>query len=384
MSRQTDVLSPVGLVGIGLKDASHNDQALIWRRYLRGMGMLHRFLTALCTGLLCSTWTWAQPASPTPAPKSAPQKVDQAWPPERLQQVLQSVVTVQSRSDAQANTSRSLGQRREGSGVVIGPDLVLTIGYLLLEAESVDLVNHQGRRIPGQVRAVDNLSGLGLIRALVPLGLQAVPLGDSDALPTPGKLWTLGQQETVPTALELVSRKAFAGSWEYLLETPLMTLPAVNNWSGSGLFDAQGHLVGIGSLLVQDVYGDQVPLPGNLFVPVNLLKAMLPDWLNSGKSPGPAVPWLGINSQRLPGGGLGVLRVTPDSPAAQAGIAVGDTLLALQGQSLEDLPDFYRRLRALGPAGTPLSLTVRSQDQTREVQLRSADRAAALKRPSGI
>lgn len=114
--------------------------------------------------------------------------MDRALPPEPLQRLLQSVVTVQSRCDAQANTSRTLGQRREGSGVVIGPDLVLTIGYLLLEAESVDLVNHQGRRIPGQVRAVDNLSGLGLIRALVPLGLQAVPLGDSDALPTPGKL----------------------------------------------------------------------------------------------------------------------------------------------------------------------------------------------------
>ena len=268
--------------------------------------------------------------------------------------------------------------------MVIGPDLVLTIGYLLLEAESVDLIDHQGRRIPGQVRAVDNLSGLGLIRALVPLRLEAVPLGDSDTLPTPGKLWTLGQNESAPTALELVSRKVFAGSWEYLLEAPLMTLPAVNNWSGSGLFDAQGQLVGIGSLLVQDVYGDQVPLPGNLFVPVNLLKDPLPDLLRTGKRPGPATPWLGITSQRLPSGGLGVLRVTPGSPAAEAGIAVGDTLLALQGQTLQDLPDFYRRLRALGPAGSRLTLTVRSESQTREVELRSTDRAGALKRPSGI
>lgn len=350
--------------------------------------MRHPYATALLASLLSCSLAWAQAAGPSNTakdlPQVTPQEAPQALPPELLKRVLQSVVTVQSRSDAQANTSRTLGQRREGSGVVIGPDLVLTIGYLLLEAETVDLIDHQGRRIPGQVRAVDNLSGLGLIRALVPLRLQAVPLGDSDTLPTPVQLWTLGQNETAPTALELVSRKVFAGSWEYLLDAPLMTLPAVNNWSGSGLFDAQGQLVGIGSLLVQDVFGDQVPLPGNLFVPVNLLKDPLPDLLRSGKRGGPATPWLGISSQRLPSGGLGVLRVSPDSPAALAGINVGDTLLALQGQTLQDLPDFYRRLRALGPAGTRLSLTVRSEGQTREVELLSVDRAAALKRPSGI
>jgi S1-C subfamily serine protease len=305
-------------------------------------------------------------------------------PPEPLQRVLQSVVTVQSRSDAQASTSRTLGQRREGTGVVIGPDLVLTIGYLLLEAESVDLIDHQGRRIPGQVRAVDNLSGLGLIRTLIPLRLDAVPLGDSDALPTPGKLWTLGQKETSLTALELVSRKAFAGSWEYLLEAPLMTLPAVNNWSGAGLFDDKGQLVGIGSLLVQDVYGDQLALPGNLFVPVNLLKEPLPDLLRSGKRPGPATPWLGITSQRLPSGGLGVLRVSPESPAALAGIAVGDILVALQGQTLQDLPDFYRRLRALGPAGSSVTLTVKRPNGNSDVTLITADRTGSLRRPSGI
>jgi S1-C subfamily serine protease len=231
---------------------------------------------------------------------------------------------------------------------------------------------------------VDNLTGLGLIRTLIPLRLDAVPLGDSDTLPTPGKLWTLGQKETTPTALELVSRKVFAGSWEYLLEAPLMTMPAVNNWSGAGLFDAQGQLVGIGSLLVQDVYGDQVLLPGNLFVPVNLLKDPLPDLLRSGKRTGAATPWLGITSQRLPRGGLGVLRVSPGSPAEQASIAVGDTLLALQGQPLIDLPDFYRRLRALGPAGSRLTLTVQSKGQSREVELISTDRATSLRRPSRI
>lgn len=342
--------------------------------------MTYRLLTVLLSGLLTYTLAVAQPAGGLDA--SPTQR--QTLPPEPLMRVMQGVVAVQSRSDAEANTARSLGQRRMGSGVVIGPDLVVTVGYLLIEAESVDLIDHQGRRIPGQVRAVDYASGLGLIRALVPLRLDSVPLGDSDALPASSTLWTLGQNEPAPTALALVSRKTFAGSWEYLLETPLMTLPAVNNWSGAGLFDTEGRLVGIGSLLVQNVYGDKLPLPGNLFVPVNLLKDPLPDLLQSGKRAGPATPWLGISSQPLPTGGLAVLRVSPDSPAAQAGIAVGDTLVAMQGQILEDLPNFYRLLRTLGPAGSRLTLTVRRQGLSREVELFSADRAAGLKRPSGI
>jgi serine protease Do len=360
--------------------------------FFKGMTMRHPFVRTLLASLLSCSLAWAQPTGQSTTAKDKPQvnpqlslqEVPEALPPEPLQRLLQSVVTVQSRSDAQASTSRTLGQRREGSGVVIGPDLVLTIGYLLLEAESVDLIDHQGRRIPGQVRAVDNLSGLGLIRTLIPLRLDAVPLGDSDTLPTPGKLWTLGQSETEPTALDLVSRKVFAGSWEYLLEAPLMTQPAVNNWSGAGLFDAQGRLVGIGSLLLQAVFGDPLPLPGNLFVPINLLKEPLPELLRTGKRPGPPVPWLGISSESLPSGGLRVLRVTPGSPAAQAGITVGDTLLTLQGQALQDLSDFYRRLRALGPAGSRVTLTVRSEGQSREVELLSTDRTTALKRPSGI
>jgi S1-C subfamily serine protease len=333
------------------------------------MTMNHPLLMVLCAGLLAWPLAWAQP--------------EQTLSESTVQRIMQSVVGVQTRSDEQANTTRTLGQQRQGSGVVIAPDTVLTIGYLLLEAESVDLIDHQGRRVPGQVRAVDNASGLGLIRSLVPLRLEAVPLGDSDTLPTPGKLWTLGQRESELTALELVSRQPYAASWEYLLEAPLMTLPAVNNWSGAGLFDQRGQLIGIGSLLVQDVFGDQLPLPGNLYVPVNLLKDPLPDLLRTGKRPGPAPSWLGISSQALPSGGLGVLRVSPDSPAAQSGVMVGDTLLALQGQSLVSLADFYRRLSALGPAGSPLTLSIRRQGQIRQIEIVTGDRNRSFRRPSG-
>lgn len=334
--------------------------------------MPRSFFITLCAGFLFWSSAWAQLDSPMPAQ------------PEVLQRLMQSLVAVQTQTDDDAHSTRSLGRQRQGSGVVIGSDLVLTIGYLLMEAQSVDLIDHQGRKIPGQVRAVDNISGLGLVRSLVPLRLEPVPLGDSDKVQAPTRLWTLGHNESAPTALELVSRKTFAGTWEYLLESPLMTLPAVNNWSGSGLFNEQGQLIGIGSLLVQDVFGDKLPLPGNLFVPVNMLKTPLPDLLRTGKRPGPVQSWLGVNSQARSDGGLVVLRVAPNSPAEQAGIEAGDTLLALQGQAIADLADFYRRLWRLGPAGSSVALTVMRGHQSREVQLVTGDRALSLKRPRGV
>jgi S1-C subfamily serine protease len=268
--------------------------------------------------------------------------------------------------------------------VVIAPDLVLTIGYLLIEAQSVDLIDRQGRRIPAQVKAVDTVSGFGLVRSLVPLRLEPVPLGDSDVVKVPAKVLTLGQGEGELTELQVVSRKPFAGNWEYLLESPLMTLPAVNNWSGAGLFDEDGALIGLGSLLVPDVFGDSKPMPGNLYVPLNELKPQLVELLRNGKRTGPAQSWLGISSQAVRGGGLMVQRVTPESPASLAGIQPGDVLVALQGRVIDNLPDFYRQLWTSGPAGSTLEITVKRLGQERKIRITTGDRAQSLKAPRGV
>lgn len=314
----------------------------------------------------------------------AQQKPAVDLPPMTVELLMQSVVAVQSRTDDDANSVRTLGQRRQGSGVVIAPDLVLTIGYLLIEAQSVDLIDRQGRRVPGQVKAVDSISGFGLVRSLVPLRLEPVPMGDSDAVTVPTKVLTLGQGEGELTELEVVSRKPFAGNWEYLLESPLMTLPAVNNWSGAGLFNARGQLIGLGSLLVPDVYGDTKPVFGNLYVPVNDIKTQLSALLQNGKRSGPAQSWLGISSQAFREGGLVVQRVAPDSPAFVAGIEVGDVLIALQDHRIANLSDFYRRLWTWGPAGSTLEITLRRQGQEKKIRIITGDRAQSMKQPRGV
>jgi len=334
--------------------------------------MLFRFFIVACLQFLLAPLAWSQP------------KAGLGLSPTTVNLLMQSVVAVSSRTDDDANSVRTLGQFRQGSGVVIAPDVVLTIGYLLIESQSVDLIDHRGRRVPGQVKAVDTISGFGLVRSLIPLRLEPVPMGDSDAATVPTTVLTLGQGEIELTKLEVVSRKPFAGNWEYLLDSPLMTLPAVNNWSGAGLFNASGQLIGLGSLLVPDVFGDAKPLFGNLYVPVNDIKTHLSDLLLNGKRSGPAQSWIGISSQAFRDGGLMVQRVAPDSPAAMAGIEVGDILLALQGQRIESLSHFYRQMWSRGPAGSALEITVKRNGQERKIQVITGDRAQSMKTPRGV
>ena len=303
---------------------------------------------------------------------------------ELTRQLLQSVVTVQVSADPESPSSRSLGQQRIGTGVVIGENLILTVGYLLIEAEAIDVIDHQQRRLPAALAAYDPTSGFGLVKTIVPLKLQPIRLGDSDGLKLPRRLLTLGQSEKELTELFLVSRKPYAGNWEYLVDAPLMTIPAVNNWSGAGLFDDDGALIGIGSLVVADATGGFNPRPGNLYLPINLLKPILADLIENGRRSGPAQAWLGIHSQAHPEGGLQIQRVSQDGPAELAGLRRGDRILAIDNAMISDLSDFYRRLWAKGPAGSQVELTYLREGVSRKVRITSADRLASMRKPKGV
>ncbi len=335
-----------------------------------------RWCTAQCsigvTTALLSTASIAQ----TNSPASPDAKV--------VSRIMQSVVMVQVTANAVAPSALTLGPYRVGTGIIIGRDTIVTVGYLLIEAETADIVDDQGRRVPTTIIGHDPVSGFGLLRSLVPLRQMPVALGDSDGLSTPQKLLTVGQGEAEPTELLLASRKPFAGNWEYLVESPLLTIPAVNNWSGAGLFDQAGALVGLGSLLVADATDEPRARPGNLYIPINLFKPVLPDLLKFGRRAGPAQPWLGIHSQVHPHGGLVIQRVAARSPAEQAGLREGDRILALQDKAVLDLADFYRRVWATGPAGSAVALSVVREGTSLRITLVTGDRLLAQQRPAGI
>ncbi|MCL4747478.1 MAG: S1C family serine protease [Burkholderiaceae bacterium] len=294
-----------------------------------------------------------------------------------------SVVRVETRAVGGALSAESLGQRRSGSGVILDERTVLTIGYLLLEAESVEITSASGRKIPANVAGYDHATGFGLLRALVPLDGLPIEIGDSDRIAEREKVLTLGHGERQATELYVLSRKPFTGSWEYLLERPIYTFPPVNNWSGSALISEDGKLVGIGSLIVNDAASDRRGIPGNLFVPVNLLKPILADLLATGRRSGPAQPWLGLSTEVVQGH-LMVVRVSRDGPAGDAGIGRGDIVLAVDGERVSDQAEFYRQLWKTGPAGTEVTIRVLQRGSVREIRLRSIDRAEVLAKPAGV
>jgi len=259
-----------------------------------------------------------------------------------------SVVKVRSKAVADARTSRSLGASREGTGVVIDSEgLVLTIGYLILEAESVELSTADGKKFPARVIGYDNTTGFGLLRSLRPLPVKPVQFGQSSKIGDRELVLIVGFDGVAPAYV--VSRRPFVGYWEYRLDEAIYTAPATVNWSGAALLNRQGRLVGIGSLVVNDAAGPETRVAGNMFVPIDLLKPMLGALIADGRAPGPARPWIGVNTQELHGNVI-VTRVSPEGPADIASMRKGDVIVSLGGHTVTGQSDFYSQLWASGDA----------------------------------
>lgn len=290
---------------------------------------------------------------------------------------LRAIVGIEASVPNDARTARSLGTERRGGGVLIDDaGLVLTIGYLILEAEHVAIQDGAGASVPAEIVAYDHETGFGLIRALGPVMGQPARLGALDALEVGHTLVAAGPGLVRPTIL--VDRRPFAGGWEYLLDGALYTSPPIPNFGGAALFDPSGRLVGIGSLMIGDVGDDGSRIPGNLFVPIDLLPPIMGDLLAFGRSTAPAQPWIGLYPNEVDGA-LVVGRVAADGPAAVAGIRAGDVILGVADRPVRMMEALWRRLRALGDAGVEVPLTVMSEGEVREVTVLSRDRHDWLK-----
>jgi S1-C subfamily serine protease len=285
-----------------------------------------------------------------------------------------------------ATSNAALGRMRLGSGVVIGADdLVLTIGYLIIEADQVHVITDDERVVPARVVAYDAATGFGLVQALAPLRLEPVPLGDAAALANDEPLMVASGGESGGVSVaRMVSRRPFAGYWEYHIEGALFTSPARTDHSGAGLFNARGELMGIGSLLVLDALGPDGPrMPGNMFVPVDLLKPILSELLAAGTSTASRRAWLGLNCIEQ-GGQLRVLRVSSDSPADVAGVQVGDSILRIDGTEVHELDKLWKTLWQGGQPEREVVLDIRRGDVTQSLHLHTVDRQSTLKKAQGI
>ncbi len=300
-----------------------------------------------------------------------------------LTKTLSALVSVRCEVPENAFTASSLGTERYGHGVVINDTgLVLTIGYLTIEAQKIWLIDGQGQAISGHVLAYDQETGFGLIQALGKLNATPITFGSSTNLNVGDDVVLAGHggSENAVSA-RVAAKQEFAGYWEYLLSEAIFTAPPHPFWGGAALISDQGELVGIGSLFVQHSDEDEMPFEGNMIVPIDILKPILNDLLTYGRVNKPARPWLGTMIAETDDH-LFVAGVTPDGPSATSGLETGDCLTAINGHPVEDLPTFYRQLWAMGDAGVIVTLSILRDDNHFDVQIKSADRDSFLVRPN--
>ena len=298
----------------------------------------------------------------------------------RVEELVSAVVRINTHINPEGRTIQGLGREREGSGIVIDSDgLVLTIGYLMVEAYAAEIVDNNGHTVPADVVGYDHESGFGLLRAIEPLKLKPMALGKSAEIKEgdPVLIASFGGAAMVAGAY-VVAKREFAGSWEYMLEDALFTAPPHPAWSGAALINREGKLVGVGSLIVGDAVGGSDKAPGNMFVPIDRLTPILADLISAGRKSGPGRPWLGLNTDELRGRLL-VSRVTPDGPAQKAGIKRGDVIVGVNGEQPKNLADFYRKVWAQGGAGTSIALDVLQDSQVRRLDVKSINRLDHLK-----
>ena len=310
-------------------------------------------------------------------PANQPRASDYAFD---LERALAAVVGLHSIIPPDAYTADTLGTERAGNGVLIGDGLVLTIGYLITEAETVWLHLGDGRVVEGHALGFDGESGFGLVQALGRLDLEPLPIGSSAAA-EPGDRIVVGGVggRTRSLAGRIAARQEFAGYWEYLLDAALFTYPAHPNWGGTGLISTKGELIGIGSLQLERERGGR-PEHLNMIVPIDLLKPVLDDLRKFGRVNKPARPWLGMFSHEIENK-LVVVGIADKGPAARAEFRVGDVILAVNGEKVLNQAKFYRKLWALGPAGVDVPLTLYREGDIFDVTVKSSDRARFLKGP---
>ena len=299
-----------------------------------------------------------------------------------VDRALGAVLKLRAEVPPDAFTAPILGTEREGSGVVIDDNgLALTIGYLITEAERVTLTMPDGATMAAEPLAYDHETGFGMVRALEPLAVTPLPIGAAATVAEGDSVVVAsfgGYDHAI--AAHVVSKREFAGSWEYMLDEAIFTAPMHPYWGGAALLDGEGRLVGTGSLYTEEPIAGERNRQGNMFVPIDLLAPIRESMERTGGAGHPSRPWLGMHTAE-DGDRLIVIGVSPNAPADRSGVQPGDIVLGVEGVAVKDLPHMYRTVWGSGSAGTVIRFTLLRDDDVITVRVQSGDRYDFLNAP---
>jgi S1-C subfamily serine protease len=260
--------------------------------------------------------------------------------------------------------------------------LILTIGYLITEAENIWIALSDGRSVPGHVLGYDQESGFGLVQALAKLDVPSLQIGESAAASLGERVVVGGyggRQRSV--AARIVAKQEFAGYWEYVIDEAIFTAPAHPNWGGTALIGPNGDLLGVGSLQLQHAAERGQTQNINMMVPIDLLKPIIDDLLKFGRRNVPPRPWLGLYATEVENR-LVIVGLADRGPAKQADLRTGDIVLSVAGKEVRDLAGFFRRIWAQGQAGVEVPMTIYREGETMQLRIKSSERNKFLKGPS--
>ena len=295
----------------------------------------------------------------------------------------ESIVSVRSIVPPEARTAASLGVEREGNGVAIDESHILTIGYIVIESESIEIGLSDGRRLPAKLVGYDHTSGFGIIKSVVPLKMSPLKLGNSDNINSEQDLLILpSPNRGAGSIVRSVSRRPFIGWWEYFVESPIYTTPPNGLWAGAPILNENGEILGIGSLFVSEAVPG-ISSPGNMSVPINLLKPILGDLISSGRRKSKIQPYLGISSDDSNDQVI-VTRVSKGGPAFKAGIRPQDVIMTINGSQVSDLKSFYEKVWKSGESGVVIELSVLRKGLIMTFNVKTVDRLDYFFKPQSF